>query len=267
MDFYEYLQITPERVGQIRAAVKEELAHNREAATRDVVSAKKQREQLARERQKLLEAHYAGAVPLDMMKPEMDRLTRELHQAETTEATAKLSLSDLDRQLERALDVASHCARLYETAKPAVRRMFNQGFFKRLYVADDGSIEEAELQEPFVHLLTHDQATVVERRKARVRDMFGDGVVDVVSATPTESDESSQIDGTRWTGLPDRGEAVLLSFWTEARQSETRPKLSFGPGSNNDLLAETEGFEPPVALATLAFKASAFGRSATSPGT
>src|SRR5690606_14600877 len=29
--------------------------------------------------------------------------------------------------------------------------------------------------------------------------------------------------------------------------------------------AETEGFEPPVALATLAFKASAFGRSATSP--
>ncbi len=30
-------------------------------------------------------------------------------------------------------------------------------------------------------------------------------------------------------------------------------------------LAETEGFEPPVALATLAFKASAFGRSATSP--
>ncbi len=31
------------------------------------------------------------------------------------------------------------------------------------------------------------------------------------------------------------------------------------------LLAEAEGFEPPVVLPTLAFKASAFGRSATLP--
>lgn len=53
------------------------------------------------ERKKLLEAHYAGATPLDMMKIEMDRLTRELHQAEQLKAAAKLSLTDLDQQLER----------------------------------------------------------------------------------------------------------------------------------------------------------------------
>ena len=32
-----------------------------------------------------------------------------------------------------------------------------------------------------------------------------------------------------------------------------------------DLLAEAEGFEPPLVLPKLAFKASAFGRSATLP--
>ncbi len=35
--------------------------------------------------------------------------------------------------------------------------------------------------------------------------------------------------------------------------------------SRDITLAEAEGFEPPVVLTTLAFKASAFGRSATLP--
>lgn len=117
------------------------------------MNAARSKQRVEYERKKLLEAHYAGAIPLDMMKSEMDRLTRELNQAEQTEAAAKLSLTDLDIQLERALDIATHCARLYDVAKPPTRRMMNQGFFRRLYVAQDGSIEDAELNEPFVHLL------------------------------------------------------------------------------------------------------------------
>jgi hypothetical protein len=45
---------------------------------------------------------------------------------------------------------------------------------------------------------------------------------------------------------------------------ELRPKMP-DPAYALVSSAEAEGFEPPVVLPTLAFKASAFGRSATLP--
>lgn len=286
VDFYTQLQISPERAEQIRTVVREELASTRDVAKQDIMNAVRSKQRVEYERKKLLEAHYAGAIPLDMMKSEMDRLTRELNQAEQTEAAAKLSLTDLDTQLKRALDIATHCARLYEAAKPAVRRMMNQGFFRRLYVSEDGSIEDAELNEPFVHLLARDEATVIEQRKARARRIFGEGAVgsvktdapdDAGTVLPHEEAFRAQADtsmadesepersapGGDWaTDVPDqgkRGDIVLLSFWKQARTARTRPKLVFGPGSNNSLLAEDRGFEPLRALTQPAFQASAIG--------
>ena len=256
IDFYSCLQLTQERADKIRIVVREELASSRDTAARDIAGAKQQKQKVERERAKLLEAHYIGAIPLDMLKREMDRLTRELNNAETAEAAAKLSLTDLDQQLERALDIAQHCARLYEVAKPPTRRMMNQGFFSRLYIAEDGTVEDAELQEPFVQLLARDEHTTIDERKARVRRIFGEGVVDVDEAAET----TTQTGGHEMESVSElrrRSESgVLLSFH---RHKQTRPKLSFRSGSNELLLAEDRGFEPLRALTQPAFQASAIG--------
>lgn len=53
---------------------------------------------------------------------------------------------------------------------------------------------------------------------------------------------------------------TLLQMFDRSEPGPTASRLA-----DLRFVAETEGFEPPVALATLAFKASAFGRSATSP--
>ena len=42
------------------------------------------------------------------------------------------------------------------TTLPHVRRQLNQGFFTKLFIARDGSIERAELTEPFVSLMDHE---------------------------------------------------------------------------------------------------------------
>ncbi len=62
--------------------------------------------------------------------------------------------------------------------------------------------------------------------------------------------------------------ASVAKMWPDGRPAvPTPPKIvPLTCRSRSGEVAETEGFEPPVDLSTLAFKASAFGRSATSPG-
>ncbi|OGL32771.1 hypothetical protein A3E76_05510 [Candidatus Saccharibacteria bacterium RIFCSPHIGHO2_12_FULL_44_22] len=40
-------------------------------------------------------------------------------------------------------------------AYPSIRRMLNQGFFSKLYIDQDGSVSDGEIQEPFAHLVAH----------------------------------------------------------------------------------------------------------------
>lgn len=103
----------------------------------------------------------------------MDRLTREKAAAEQELATASATLTDLDRQLERALVVAGSCREQYVVAPPAVRRLIDQGFFVKLFIGSDGGVERAELTEPFAALLTED---AVEAIAAVQSDVTG-GVV------------------------------------------------------------------------------------------
>ncbi|MFI0411805.1 recombinase family protein [Actinomadura sp. 3N508] len=151
--FYAGFRIAPHHVKAIQEAVRQELASERQARESAVIRARKQLEGLGREREKLLQAHYADAVPLDLMKREMVRITRETVEAEQAIQGATQALGELDDTLARALVVAVHCERQYVTAPPKVRRQINQGLFQKLYIGRDGEVERCDLTEPFVQML------------------------------------------------------------------------------------------------------------------
>ncbi|WP_054565629.1 recombinase family protein [Frankia sp. R43] len=151
--FYEGFQLSPTRVAQIREAVRQELAVERAEAERTRVRAARQMTRIDSERQKLLGAHYAGAVPLDLLSSEMERLTREKAAAQRELTSADATLSDLELQLERALVVAGSCEEQYLVAPPAVRRLINQGLFVKLFIGSDGAVERVALTEPFAALV------------------------------------------------------------------------------------------------------------------
>jgi len=52
--------------------------------------------------------------------------------------------------------VAGNCHRHYEAAPDFIKRQINQGFFRKLIINTDGSVERAELTEPFAQLLAPD---------------------------------------------------------------------------------------------------------------
>jgi len=81
-DFYLGLHFSPERIDDIRRVVREELANSQADARFTLGEARRRHTVLKNEQAALMKAHYAGAVPLDILKSEMDRITREVDAAE-----------------------------------------------------------------------------------------------------------------------------------------------------------------------------------------
>ena len=60
-----------------------------------------------------------------------------------------------------ALDLAKNCAASYRKAKPEVRKMWNQAFFRTIRV-QDGTIADSTYEEPFASLLGSHKGSMVE---------------------------------------------------------------------------------------------------------
>ncbi len=179
---YSRFVIAPEFAEGIRAAVHSELAGQQEEAGRSLLRAKRRKQQLTDERKKLLHAHYAGIVPQEVLADEMTRFTRELAAIDGEVKAAKASTTAVEATLELALTAAANCQTAYLTAPDHIKRQINQGFFHKLWIDEDGSVERAELTEPFAALLNTGQSVVIPSQM-----------------TPDEAERSAALDTT-----PDR---------------------------------------------------------------
>ncbi len=91
---------------------------------------------LADQRLKLMDAYYAGAVPLEVLKKEQDRISGEIEDCQGRLEFMKDGDNEIRESIDMALEMASKCHMGYKKASPAVRRKFNQVFFKKLEIKD-----------------------------------------------------------------------------------------------------------------------------------
>jgi site-specific DNA recombinase len=169
-EYWQGVAVAGKQVATIRAAVSAVLAGMKAESDRET---KRQRQRVATldaERDKLMQAFYADAVPMPQLKREQDRIAGELAQAEQLVALASEDLMDGEAVLHMALDLLEPCAAAYVESSPVNRRIWNQTFFHRLNVRVDG-IESHERAEP-VDELTHpgfaDRLAGKRTREARV---------------------------------------------------------------------------------------------------
>ncbi|MFI9411370.1 recombinase zinc beta ribbon domain-containing protein [Nocardia gamkensis] len=148
---YKTIQLTPELRERVETSLRGELSSSRTAADREARELNTQRKRLLDERSKLLQAHYAGAVPLDLMKDEQDRIADQLARIEVRLEASLLSIEVVENNLRTALNYASSCHAGYLEAGPNVRCLFNQAFFEKVYLEQDHV--RIELAEPFKTLL------------------------------------------------------------------------------------------------------------------
>lgn len=162
-DLYGTYRLTKEEADEVRDFILEELIKLRaEAGTERERHARRLRG-LEGERKKLLDAHYADAIPLDLLKSEQARIS-----ADITGSAARLAALDCDfttaeGNLTKALSFIRDCEGAYRDASDKVRRQFNQAFFKRILI-DDSYSAIAELAEPFDLLLSREVREAATRR-------------------------------------------------------------------------------------------------------
>src|SRR5262245_19616134 len=78
VDHYSVVQTTAELLAELKPALIDELAKQRSAVEIEHAAQRRRTAELEVERRKLLELHYADAIPLSLFKEEQQRITREL---------------------------------------------------------------------------------------------------------------------------------------------------------------------------------------------
>lgn len=99
-----------------------------------------ERDDLQAERSTILQAHYAGAVPLDLLKSEQDRVGRRLAFLES-----QIEAGDTEYELASAhhddcLALGKDCYKLNMSIDDSLRRIANQAFFDKLYPSVEGTV-------------------------------------------------------------------------------------------------------------------------------
>lgn len=145
---YRRLQLPKSWLARLREELEVEIAarqgrHASERAflTRNLAKAET-------ERRKLLDAYYAGAVDVAVLKTEQARIGADVRAAEERLAAVDAHLSAWQEILGTAMRFASNCGKAYARANDKTRRRLNQAVLATLAVRD-GKIVEASYQAPF----------------------------------------------------------------------------------------------------------------------
>lgn len=207
---YRHRRLDPGLRDQIEAMLRDELSEAQRSAEAENSQLVPQKERLTNERSRLLQAHYAGAVPLDLLKSEQDRISRQLSEVDARLASVNAEFDQIESALHRALDYAVNGYQAYMRAMPHERRLLNQAFFTRIEVRDDDT--DAELAEPFRALLSPEVAHAARRHAESVEmPSRGDEVGESVSLTDILERETNK-PAPSGAGLKDTTLVLLMGF-------------------------------------------------------
>lgn len=133
-DYYRRVQIPEHIVTALRQMLVRQFddLHTANKAARHTLST--ERDKLRDERRSLLHAHHAGAVPLDLLKEEQDRIARRLVFLDAQIDAGQIEYDQAKAHLEDCLALAGDMHAIYMSIDDSLRRICNQAFFERIHV-------------------------------------------------------------------------------------------------------------------------------------
>jgi site-specific DNA recombinase len=205
--------------------VLEELQAQQADTTRQRERQRQRLKQLEAESLKLLQAHYADAIPLDLLKAEQQRIAEEKIAVRAALEVTVASAEHLKATAHAAVTLATNCYRSYLDAPNRERRIMNQAFFHAIWVTEEGVVGW-EYNEPF--------ATLLRAHRAREPRL----TVEYQPTTRTRADDAFEVSTAQ----------------TLYRRSPGRwARAVFCQGSKANNLAEGVGFEPTVGVSPQRF--------------
>jgi hypothetical protein len=141
------LKLTYSERLEAKATIQKELEQLGQREGRDRQAFEAQRDALLGERTKLLAAHYADAIPIDLLKLEQDRIARSLEIVSEQLSLLTTDQTSLLDNLDAILNLLQNCDDAYRLASPSTRRLMNQAFADRIFIdeAGDGFIHAVDV--------------------------------------------------------------------------------------------------------------------------
>ena len=121
----------------LEAALRAEMRSMRTQTEDALQRAQAERAKFERQQEKLMQAHYDGAIPLDLLAKEQDRISKALTRINSVVRASAVEAEDLERTLSQALDLAENCGVAYQNAPDHIRRQINQALYERLEIHSD----------------------------------------------------------------------------------------------------------------------------------
>ncbi len=151
-DYYTRVQITPAQQEALSGMLHHEFDRLMATETDELNRLTANRDRLEHEQGRLMQAHYAGAVPLPVLKREQDRILAELDTTNRRIDAHHGDYADARAHLDDALNLLANCAEVYERCDNANRRLCNQAFFTKIYIDEDDQLR-VDNNRPFEMLL------------------------------------------------------------------------------------------------------------------
>jgi DNA invertase Pin-like site-specific DNA recombinase len=152
-DLYRRIQLPHSWVSRLTEELEAEIVERQVEASERRVVLTRMLAKLADERGKLLQAFYANAIPLDLLKTEQDRIGIAERAAKDELQATEGDLEAWQDVLRTAIRLAGNCHSAYLKARPSVRRRFNDAVLEAVYIKDR-KISRAEFSEVFAPLFS-----------------------------------------------------------------------------------------------------------------
>ena len=163
-EYYNTIQLSEAQKESLKRLLYKELDERRKEELSSQGNIRLEKDKIARKQKKLLEAHYADAIPLDLLKEEQAALERAIVDIEVRFSALEQNYADVKKNLDRALELATNARKLYMSAPEHIKRMLNQVFFDRVLVHahDDIKPERTSVFEALLSTQTKQLATTSE---------------------------------------------------------------------------------------------------------
>ncbi len=181
-DLYGRVEVPTDWADGLREAIATEVATRHEDTTAERELLATQHEHFESERYKLMEAYYANAIDVTMLRREQERIGAELRSIESRQSV----LDAWQDVMDLAVRFSTRCATTYRRAGDRARRLLNAAVLDEVHVRD-GHVVEAAYKELFDLLFSSpkfEYGDVVESRfpysnRDLLRERLGQLVADL----------------------------------------------------------------------------------------
>ena len=168
---YKTIAITSADRKRVCRAVEKHLAKMAKTSREELTRCNSLLASLKKQERKLLEKDYKDEISPELFSEESARMKRERADAEAIIARLTIHHEDLQRALDRALEIVGlDIHDLYLRANSTQRRFINQAIFKAIWVCDE-DVENSELNSPYEEIRIVSEATrIVNQAAEKLRD-------------------------------------------------------------------------------------------------